>query len=185
VHEEIAIGGFGGQGVLFIGRLLTEAAFHEGHEVAFMPSYGAEKRGGTVWCHITVSDEKVGSLFILRPTVAIAMNPASLDKFEHAVKTNGLLLVNKSLVQVRVKREDIEVLSIPAIELATELGDAAASNLVVLGALLSSRPVVSISSVRDILENMSRNRLESNMRSLEYGYRWAKEQKPPVAKARR
>ncbi len=171
--EQIAIGGFGGQGVLFIGRLLAEAAFREGHEVAFMPSYGAEKRGGTVWCHITVSDEKIGSLFFIRPTASIAMNPASLGKFEQAVKPDGLLLVNKSLVQATVKRTDIEVRSIPAMELAAKLGDAAASNLVVLGALLCRRPVVSFSSVRDVLENISRDRLEPNVKSLECGYRWA------------
>jgi 2-oxoglutarate ferredoxin oxidoreductase subunit gamma len=182
VPEEIAIGGFGGQGVLFIGRLLAEAAFGEGHEVAFMPSYGAEKRGGTVWCHITISEEKVGSLFILRPTIAIAMNPASLEKFENAVKPDGLLVINKSLVPAGVKREDIDVLSIPAIELAAELGDNSAANLIVLGALICSRPVVSVSSIRGILDSMSRERLDSNMRSLDYGYQWAKENARPARK---
>ena len=78
MHEEIAVAGFGGQGVLFVGRLLAEASLLEGREVVWMPSYGAEKRGGTVWCNVTISDEKIGALFITRPTAAIAMNPASV-----------------------------------------------------------------------------------------------------------
>ena len=73
MHEQIIIGGSGGQGVLFIGRLLVETAFMEGHEVVWIPSYGAEKRGGTVWCNVTISDEKVGDLFVTKPTIAIAM----------------------------------------------------------------------------------------------------------------
>ena len=89
MHEEITMGGFGGQGVLFIGRLLAEAAFRAGHDVVLMPSYGAEKRGGTVWCDVTVSDEAIGALFTTRPTAAVAMNSASLTKLESMVSCGG------------------------------------------------------------------------------------------------
>jgi len=176
VHEEIAIGGFGGHGVLFIGRLLAEAAFREGREVVFMPSYGAEKRGGMVWCNVTISDEKIGALFIVRPTIAIAMNPASLVKFELGMKPEGLLVVNQSLIPSKVSREDIVVVYVPANDLAAELGNNSVSNLVALGALLANRPVVSMSSVMALMDNMlskNQERLEMNQRALNQGYAWA------------
>jgi 2-oxoglutarate ferredoxin oxidoreductase subunit gamma len=176
MHEEIAIGGFGGQGVLFIGRLLAEAAFQEGHEVVYMPSYGAEKRGGAVWCNVTISDEKIGALFTTRPTVAIAMSPVSLAKFEPAMKPEGLLVVNQSLIQSRGTREDIGVVYVPANDLAMELEDNSAGNLVALGALLANRPVASISSIMAAmgsLHSQNQERLEMNQRALHQGYTWA------------
>ncbi|MFC1903815.1 2-oxoacid:acceptor oxidoreductase family protein [Chloroflexota bacterium] len=175
MHEEIAIGGFGGQGVLFLGRLLAEAAFFEGHETVFMPSYGAEKRGGTVWCNVTISDEKIGALFVTQPTIAIAMNSASLTKFEPAVKPEGFLLVNQSLIPSKVSRENISVAYIPANDMAAEVGDNSAGNLVVLGTLLANRPVVSMSSITEVMDNMlskNQKRLEMNKKALNKGYSW-------------
>ena len=175
MHEEIVIGGFGGQGVLFIGRLLTEAAFRENREVVYMPSYGAEKRGGTVWCNVTISDERIGALFISRPTIAVAMNSASLSRFEQTTKAGGLLVVNQSLVPEESAREDIRAVYIPVIELAAEMGDSGSSNLVALGALLACRPVVSIDSVNRIMEAMlakNPERLEINKSSLQKGFTW-------------
>jgi 2-oxoglutarate ferredoxin oxidoreductase subunit gamma len=176
VHEEIIIGGFGGQGVLFIGRLLAEAAFQEGHEVVYMPSYGAEKRGGNAWCHVTISDEEIGALFITRPTTAIAMNPTSLAKLEPVMRPEGLVVVNQSLVPSKVSREDVHPVYVPANELAAELGDSSVSNLVALGALLASRPVVSMPGLIAVLDNMlskNKERLEMNRRALDEGYRRA------------
>jgi len=173
VHEEIAFGGFGGQGVLFIGRLLTEAAFLEGREVVYMPSYGAEKRGGTVWCNVTVSDEKIGALFVARPTVAIAMNAASLTKFEPAMKPRSLLVVNQSLIPSKVSRDDVRVVYVPANDLAAELGDNSVANLVALGVLVANRPVVSLSSVIAVMDSMlsqNQERLAMNKQALNQGY---------------
>jgi len=178
MHEEIAIGGFGGQGVLFLGRLLTEAAFREEREVVYMPSYGAEKRGGTVWCNVTISDERIGALFISRPTIAVAMNSASLTKFEQTTRPGGLLVVNQSLVPEKTAREDIDVIYVPVNDLAAELGDSGGSNLVALGALLACRAVVSVSSVNKIMEDtLAKNpeRLEINKRSLDKGYSWTQQ----------
>jgi len=178
MHEEIAIGGFGGQGVLFIGRLLTEAAFREACEVVYMPSYGAEKRGGTVWCNVTISDERIGALFIARPTIAVAMNSASLNIFEQTTKSSGLLVINQSLVPETVARGDISVVYIPTNDLAAEVGDSGAGNLVALGALLACRPVVSVNSVNKIMENMlakNRARLNVNQQALDRGYRWTQQ----------
>ncbi len=178
MHEEIAIGGFGGQGVLFLGRLLTESAFREEREVVYMPSYGAEKRGGTVWCNVTISDERIGALFISRPTIAVAMNSASLTRFEQTTRPGGLLVVNQSLVPEKITREDMDVVYVPANDLATELGDSGGSNLIALGALLACRAVVSVSSVNKIMEDtLAKNpeRLEINKRSLNKGYSWTQQ----------
>ncbi|HEY51371.1 MAG TPA: 2-oxoacid:ferredoxin oxidoreductase subunit gamma [Dehalococcoidia bacterium] len=179
MHEEIAIGGFGGQGVLFIGRLLTEAGFREGHEVVYMPSYGAEKRGGTVWCNVTISDERIGALFIARPTVAVAMNSASLSRFGQTTKTDGLLVVNQSLVPEKVARHDIDVVYIPANDLAAEAGNSDVSNLVALGALLACRPVISLRSIHQIMEESLRKKqklLQMNQKALEKGYGWTQKE---------
>jgi len=171
--EEIAIAGFGGQGVLFIGRLLAEAGLREGHEVLWVPSYGAAKRGGTVWCHITVSDEKIGALFITRPTAAIAMNPPSLTKFEPAMKPGSFLVVNQSLVPSKVSRQDIRAVYVPANDLAAELGDDSVGNLVALGALLAGCPVVSRDSIMAVLDDMlpdKPSRRDMNKRAFNNGY---------------
>jgi len=175
VHEEIALGGSGGQGVLFIGRLLAEAGLLEGHEVLYVPSYGAEKRGGNVWCNVTISDEKIGALFIARPTIAIVMNLASLVKLEPAMKPESLLMVNQSLIPSKVSREDIHVVYVLANDLAAELGDNSVGNLVTLGALLANRPVVSMSSIIAVMDSMlskNQERLEMNTLALNKGYAW-------------
>lgn len=186
MHEEIAIGGFGGQGVLFLGRLLTEAAFREEREVVYMPSYGAEKRGGTVWCNVTISDERIGALFIARPTIAVALNSASLSRFEQTIRSGGVLVVNQSLVPETVAREDISIVYIPANDLAAELGDSGGSNLVALGALLACRAVVSVSSINKIMEDMlakNPERLEINKRSLNKGYSWTQQNTQAIRQA--
>jgi 2-oxoglutarate ferredoxin oxidoreductase subunit gamma len=179
MHEEIAIGGFGGQGVLFIGRLLMEAAFREEREVVYMPSYGAEKRGGTVWCNVTISDERIGALFIARPTVAVAMNSASLTRFGQTTKPGGLLVVNQTLASEKVARHDIDVVYIPANDLAAEAGNSDISNLVALGALLACRPVVSLRSIHQIMEeSLSKKQklLQMNQKALEKGYGWTQKE---------
>lgn len=178
MHEEITMGGFGGQGVLFIGRLLAEAAFREGHEVVWMPSYGAEKRGGTVWCDVIVSDEVIGALFTTHPTAAVAMNPASLAKLEPMVRCGGLLVVNQSLVPEKVRRTDIRAIYIPANDLASGLGNDAVSNLIMLGALLAGCPVVAMSGISTTMgEMLSKNKecLAMNEQALGKGYHWTRE----------
>lgn len=173
MHEEIAIGGFGGQGVLFIGRLLAEAGLREGHEVLWVPSYSAAKRGGIVWCNVIISDEKIGAMFVTRPTAAIAMNPPSLTKFEPAMKPGSFLVVNQSLVPSKVSRQDIRVVYVPANDLATELGDDSVGNLVALGALVAGCPVVSrdnIMAVLDIMLPDKPGQRDMNQRAFNNGY---------------
>ncbi|MFC2122406.1 2-oxoacid:acceptor oxidoreductase family protein [Bacteroidota bacterium] len=171
MHEEIVISGTGGQGVLLIGRLLAEVGLLEGREVAWLPTYGAEKRGGTVACNITISDDKVGALFVTRPTAAVAMSPAALEKLEPIMKPGGLLIINKSMVTVKVKRDDIRVIYVPALEIAAELENDSASNFVILGALVSASSMVEKSSIMTAMESMfSPKYLESNKQGFIKGY---------------
>ena len=173
MHAEVVIAGSGGQGVLLIGRLLAEAGVLEEHEVVWLPSYGAEKRGGTVSCSVIVSDENAGAMFITRPTAAIAMNLASMEKFEMNLQSRGLLVVNQSLVSSRARRDDIRLAAVPANEMAAELGDASAGNMVLLGALLAAEPIVSRESILAAMYTaFARNpkHLEMNRAALLKGY---------------
>ncbi len=154
MHAEIVIAGSGGQGVLLIGRLLAEAGSMEGHEVVWLPSYGAEKRGGTVSCSVTISDEKIGALSISHPTAAIAMNQTSVEKLESNMKLDSVLVVNESLASSKIGREDIRKVYVPANRLALELGNDSVANLVALGALLAECPVVAKSSILAIMDSM-------------------------------
>ena len=138
MQQEVIIAGFGGQGVLFAGLLLAYAAMDEGKDVTWIPSYGPEMRGGTANCTVVVSDEEIGSPFVKNPSAVLAMNLPSLDKYEKLVKPGGVLVVNASMVNREVERKDINVVSLPANEIADEAGSKRAVNMVMLGALLGN-----------------------------------------------
>ena len=107
MQQEVIIAGFGGQGVLFTGQLISYAAMDEGKEVTWIPSYGPEMRGGTANCTVVGSDEEIGSPLVKNPTAVMAFNLPSLEKFERLVKKDGLLVVNSSMVHRPVTRKDI------------------------------------------------------------------------------
>lgn len=147
--------GFGGQGVMSMGQLLTYAGMIEGKEVSWLPSYGPEMRGGTANCAVTVSDTPVGSPLITGDaTCAIVMNLPSLEKFEREVKTGGKILVNSSLIERKVERDDVEVHYIPANELALELGNPKVANMIMLGAYLEAEPAVEVDSVLEAFKKV-------------------------------
>ncbi len=152
MHEEIIISGFGGQGTLFAGQLLTYSGMDEGMHVTWIPSYGPEMRGGTAHCTVILSDDDIGSPVVRRPSTCIVMNPDSMDKYEPLVKPGGLLVVNSTLVRTRSQRDDIQVVYVPANDLALELGSVKMANVVLLGALLGCRPLVPVHSVERTLE---------------------------------
>ncbi|MBI4289351.1 MAG: 2-oxoacid:acceptor oxidoreductase family protein [Chloroflexi bacterium] len=152
--EEILIAGFGGQGVIFAGKLLCEAALADGKHVACSVSYGPEMRGGTANTSVIVSDDPIGSLVVSRPTVVIVMNEPSMAKFEPVVRSGGLLIVNETLVPRKAQRTDIKAIYVPATELAAQMGNRAVANLVLIGALTAVRPVASRAAVRSALERM-------------------------------
>ena len=146
--------GFGGQGLLFCGHVLAEAALLEGKHVTWMPSYGPEMRGGTASCTVVVSDRPIGSPILDEADSVVALNPPSLARFESVVARNGLLVVNTSLVEVEPTRRDIEVLAMPCTRIASEVGDVRLVSIVALGGLVASRPIVRQDSVRRALMEM-------------------------------
>jgi 2-oxoglutarate ferredoxin oxidoreductase subunit gamma len=152
MQQEVIIAGFGGQGVLFAGQLLAYTAMDEDKAVTWIPSYGPEMRGGTANCTVVVSDEEIGSPFVKNPAAVIAMNLPSLDKYEALVKEGGYLVVNSSMVNRQVTREDIHVIIIPANEIAEAIGSERAVNMVLLGALIGNMPLLSLEAVEKGLE---------------------------------
>jgi 2-oxoglutarate ferredoxin oxidoreductase subunit gamma len=139
--------GFGGQGVMVMGQLLTYAGMLENKKVTWMPSYGPEMRGGTANCSVIIADEPIGSPVISEATAAVVMNLPSLDRFEAAVKTDGALIVNSSLIDKAVTRKDIKAYCVPINDIANELGSVKMINMVALGALLAAADVVAEESV--------------------------------------
>jgi 2-oxoglutarate ferredoxin oxidoreductase subunit gamma len=151
MQTEVIIAGFGGQGVLFAGQLLSYAAMAAGKEVTWIPSYGPEMRGGTANCTVIVADEEIGSPLVRYPQSAIAMNLPSLDKYESLVKPGGVLIVNASMVNRAVQRKDIHAISIPANEIAETLGDKRMTNMVLLGGLLANLPFLPLEAIEKAL----------------------------------
>src|SRR5690606_27100008 len=147
MEERIIIAGFGGQGVMAIGQLLTYAGMIEGKQVSWLPSYGPEMRGGTANCNVVISSDDVGSPVVLDATTAIIMNKPSLDKFENSVVKGGKLFINSSLIDRKSERDDIDVYYVPCNKIADELGNSRVANMVMLGAYLEATKVVSVESV--------------------------------------
>lgn len=152
MQTEIIIAGFGGQGVLFAGQLLSYAAMDEGREVTWIPSYGPEMRGGTANCTVVIADEEIGSPLVQNPQAVIAMNLPSLDKYEPSVRPGGVLVVNTSLANRPTNRQDIRCVAIPGSEIAEELGDRRMTNMVLLGGLLANLPVLSMEAIERALQ---------------------------------
>jgi len=150
--EKVIIAGFGGQGVMLMGRLLAYAGMLEGKNVAWMPSYGPEMRGGTANCTVIISSEEIASPVVPDPMSIIAMNKPSLDKFEPTVQKDGLILVNSSLVEQKVNRKDVSVVKVPANDIANELGNTRVANMVALGAYIKKSEVVKLETIFKALE---------------------------------
>lgn len=155
MENKIICAGFGGQGVMSMGQLLAYAGMIEGKNVSWLPSYGPEMRGGTANCAVTVSDEEIGSPIITNDAdVAMIMNLPSLIKFENDVKPGGKIFINSSLITKKVERTDVDVYYIDANELAKEIGNPKAANLVMLGALLKSMSIVDIESILEAFKKV-------------------------------
>jgi 2-oxoglutarate ferredoxin oxidoreductase subunit gamma len=145
--QEIIIAGFGGQGVLSMGQIIAYAAMEGNKEVSWMPSYGPEMRGGTANCTVIVSDSRISSPIVTRFDTALVLNQPSLEKFEHAVKSGGILIYEKSTILCPPTRKDIEILALPGIEEAQKLKSKQVANMVLLGAYLELCPIVKLEHV--------------------------------------
>ncbi|MDH4142993.1 MAG: 2-oxoacid:acceptor oxidoreductase family protein [Chloroflexota bacterium] len=149
------IAGFGGQGLLFAGKVLAQAAMTEGKMVSWMPSYGPEMRGGTASCTVIVAEGVIGSPVVDIADSVIALNPPSLAKFEPALAPGGLLVMNTSLIEALPSRVDLEVLAIPCTALARDSGHPRLASVVALGGLIARRPLVAPDSIRAALAEMT------------------------------
>jgi 2-oxoglutarate ferredoxin oxidoreductase subunit gamma len=152
MQQEIIISGFGGQGTLFAGQLLAYAAMDSGYQVTWIPSYGPEMRGGKARCTVIVSDEEIGSPLVRRPSAAIVLNIPSMEAFEPAIKPGGVLVVNSSLVPQKSERTDINVLYVPASDMAIDLGNVRIANVICLGALVQAAGIVSLEAIEQALD---------------------------------
>lgn len=173
---EIIISGFGGQGVLASGVILANAGMKDEKHVTWIPSYGAEMRGGTANCNVKVSDKYIAGPFVYQPDALIALNEPSIDKFMNSVKPNGLIIVNSTMVPEREIRKDVNVVRIPATEIAKDLGNIRAANIVILGSLLSKLPVVPkellLDVIRDYFSEKGSKIIELNQNALNAGYEY-------------
>jgi Pyruvate:ferredoxin oxidoreductase and related 2-oxoacid:ferredoxin oxidoreductases, gamma subunit len=147
MKEEIIIAGFGGQGVLSMGKILAYGGIMQDQEVSWLPSYGPEMRGGTCNVSVVLSDKKISSPVLSKFDTAVILNQQSMDKFENQVKPGGLLIYDTNGITRHPERKDIKICRIDAVEEAAKLGNAKAYNMVVLGAYLKMKPVVTMDNV--------------------------------------
>lgn len=151
---EILFAGFGGQGIMFMGKLIAQAGMNSKKNVTWMPSYGAEVRGGTAYSMTKISDSPIASPVITNPDILVVMNEPSLVKYESKVKPKGILVINKSLVSKVPQRKDIKVVSVPMTDLASKLGSARSANMIAVGALLKRSKLFSLKAVACALKDM-------------------------------
>jgi 2-oxoglutarate ferredoxin oxidoreductase subunit gamma len=173
MQHAIVLSGFGGQGALFAGQLLAHAAMAAGREVTWIPSYGPEMRGGTAHCTVVVSDQPIGSPLVGRPSMVVALNNPSAERYEALVQPGGLLVYNASLVTHSITRRDIRVLAVRGSEIAAGLGNPRLLNMVLVGALVAASGLLPmggvIAALREHLPAQHRDLLELNEAALRRG----------------
>ncbi len=177
--EEVIVAGFGGQGIILAGRLLAQTAMKAGKEVTYMPSYGPEMRGGSANSMVVIANEPIASPLISKPNSLIAMNEASLSKFAPRVKGGGLVIMNSSLIDIEPEvDETIDVLAVPADEIAVELGNQKCANMVAMGAYLQRNGLfgadAAAACLADVLAARYHKTLPINSEALRRGAEFAK-----------
>ncbi len=176
--KQFIFAGFGGQGMLLIGKFLAMASMLDGKHVSWLPSYGPEMRGGTANCSVIVSDNDVASPLVDMADVVVAMNLPSLDKFESKVKPGGLLVVNSSIIDRKSDRDDITVVYCDANKIADEVGNPKGANVAILGAMMAKADIVDtdkmVEAIRIELGEKKLRFLEGNKKALFAGMEAAK-----------
>ena len=171
--KEFIFAGFGGQGMLLIGKFLAMACMLDGKHVSWLPSYGPEMRGGTANCSVIISDDPVASPIVYEADVVVAMNLPSLDKFEHEVKPGGLLVINSSIIDRKSVRDDITVVYCDAMKIAEEVKNPKGANVAILGAMMAKCDIVDIDkmteAIRIELGQRKAKFLDGNVRALKAG----------------
>lgn len=178
LHEKIICAGFGGQGIMLMGKLLAEAGMKEGYSVTWLPSYGAEVRGGTAHSMVHISQGRIASPTISTPTTCIIMNKPSLTKFMPKIKKGGLLIVNTSMVDKILERKAVKIAGVPLTGLASELGDVRVANMIAIGAFVKLKKIFSVKIVLEELERMlaaKKDTLSLNKKAIGLGYELVKD----------
>jgi 2-oxoglutarate ferredoxin oxidoreductase subunit gamma len=175
LEKSFVFAGFGGQGVILAGKLLAQAGVDQGLHVTWLPSYGPEMRGGTANCTVVLSDEPIASPVVDNPTALVAMNLPSLDRFEKIMANGGVLLVNSSLVSRPTERNDVQVIRLPANNIALSLGNSQAANMVALGAIIKATGTIPLELMKSTMVGMlsyknSANLIAVNRQALDAGY---------------
>lgn len=152
--QEIIFAGFGGQGILFAGKVVAYAGMNEGKNVSHLPSYGPEMRGGTANCSVIVSDEPVASPVITDPTSLVVMNGPSLDKFENSVVKGGKIFIDSTLISRDVERNDVEVFKIDATNLANKMGLPKLANIIMVGKLVKETGLFTYDEIKKAVTKM-------------------------------
>ena len=174
-QQEIIFAGFGGQGILSMGKVLAYAGMDANLNVSWLPSYGPEMRGGTANCSVILTSDSIGSPIVTEANTVVVMNRPSLDKFEDVIAPNGLLIMDSDLVNRMPIRKDIEVIAIPAQTIAEELGSKKIANMILLGALVKKTNIVTMEMLLDSLKAHSKESFfEANKNALERGAAYVK-----------
>ena len=175
-YTQILIAGFGGQGVLFAGKVLAYKGLEENKQISWLPSYGPEMRGGTANCSVIISDTPVGSPIVSEPDILIVMNLPSLDKYENAAAPGAKVFIDSFLIERKVERNDIEAYYIPATKIARGMGIPTLANMVLLGKVIKDTEVVSMEGLKDALAKTVSAKhpelLEANLKAIQAGYEY-------------
>lgn len=172
MQTEVMFAGFGGQGILLSGKILAAAAMEKGFQVAWVPSYGPEMRGGTAYCTVVISDRGIGSPIIKNPSHLVAMNRPSLEKFVHTVKPGGVVLINSSIIDIGAGRDDVDELMVPTNEIAVAAGSAKSANIVALGAFVARSNIIEFDAIKEAVKKEFSKKaklIPMNMDALERG----------------
>jgi 2-oxoglutarate ferredoxin oxidoreductase subunit gamma len=175
--KKTVFSGFGGQGVLMMGYVLAVSAMRDGKEVTYLPSYGAEVRGGTANCTVVVSDEEIFSPVASSPDYAVIMNNPSLIKYEGMIKEGGTIILNSNLVVTVPPRNDLEIVKVPANDIAKELGSERTINMIMLGAFVAKTKITSLDSIMkglaEIVKGKKAGVMQLNRKGLDKGAEYA------------
>lgn len=179
MHFEIVMSGFGGQGIMYMGDLLAQAAVQEGRNATFFPTYGAAMRGGTANCIVIISDCEIGSPLLRHPDAAILMNQPSLERFEPMIKQGGLMVCNASMIDRATSRRNGELRTvwIPVTEISRNVaGNERSANIVAFGAFLKAEPVVRLETIETIFRQLPAQKkamIDKNLAALRAGLDFA------------
>ena len=174
--HDVIIAGFGGQGVLFTGKVLVTCGMNEGLQVSWLPSYGPEMRGGTANCSVILSDTPVGSPIVSAPDLLMVMNLPSLDKYEDAAVSGAKIFVDSTLIDRKVKRGDVTAYYIPATKMAKDAGFPTLANMIMVGKVIKETGVVSYDGIKEALGKVVSAKhadlLDINLKAIEAGYNY-------------